>query len=33
MTGPEAQGKGAPSPKITYKVSEKKYGMPKGFNK
>jgi len=32
MTGPPRKAK-PPQPKITYKVSEKKYGMPKGFNK
>ena len=32
MSGPKKKGK-APQAKITYNVSEKKYGMPKGFNK
>jgi excinuclease ABC subunit B len=32
MSGPKKKGK-APQAKITYKVSEKKYGMPKGFNR
>ena len=32
MTGPKRKAK-PPQAKITYKVSEKKYGMPKGFNK
>jgi hypothetical protein len=32
MSGPKKKGK-APAPKITYNVSDKKHGMPKGFNK
>jgi hypothetical protein len=27
------RGKPRPQPKITYKVSDKKHGMPKGFDK
>jgi excinuclease ABC subunit B len=32
MTAPKKKGR-APEARITYKVSEKKHGMPKGFNK